>query len=72
LYDSVEIDDHGKPAAALITEPFVPTAQAIAKIRALPDYPFVILKHPIGSLTDEDLNERADDALAQIAAILCV
>jgi len=71
LHDGIEIDDHGKPAAVLITEPFIPTAKAIARIRTLPDYKFVILKHPLGSLTDEQLRERARSAAPQVKKILC-
>jgi hypothetical protein len=55
----------------LITEPFIPTAKAIAKIRDLPDYEFVILKHPIGSLNDDQLRDRARSAAEQVRKIVC-
>jgi len=65
----VEIDDHGTPAAALITEPFIPTAKAIAAVRGLPDYPFVLLKHPLGSLDEDELRQRARSAASQAVDI---
>jgi hypothetical protein len=54
----------------LITEPFIPTARAIAEIRALPDYPFAVLKHPIGSLNEKELKQRAQEAALRIIEIL--
>ncbi|MBI4763895.1 MAG: hypothetical protein HY787_04740 [Deltaproteobacteria bacterium] len=70
MHDGIETDNRGKPAAVLITEPFIPTARAIAEIRALPDYRFAVLKHPIGSLNEDELRQRARDAAPQIIKIL--
>jgi len=70
LHDGIEIDDHGKPAAVIITEPFITTAKAIADIRALPEYPFVVIRHPIGSLNEAQLRQRATDAVPQVINIL--
>lgn len=54
----------------VITRPFIPTARAIARIRGLPDYPVAVVRHPIGSLSEEGLRERAREALPQIEKIL--
>ena len=61
----------GIPSAVLITEPFIPTAKEIARIKGLPDFQFVILKHPLGSLNDDELRERAREAVPQIEKIVC-
>jgi hypothetical protein len=37
----------------------------------LPDYRFVVLPHPIGSLTEDEVRGRARLAAEQIADILC-
>ncbi len=71
MHDGIELDDRGLPTAVLVTEPFIPTVKEIAKIRALPDYPFVVLEHPLGSLSDAELRRRARQAAPQIARILC-
>jgi hypothetical protein len=70
LHDGIEIDSRGKPAAVICSEPFIPTAQAIARIRALPDYAFAVVEHPIGSLTPEELRQRARDAAPQVIKLL--
>jgi hypothetical protein len=54
----------------LCTEPFVVTARNIAKMLGLPDYPFLTLKHPIGSCTLPELKERAEVAYKQALPIL--
>ena len=54
----------------LISEPFIPTAKAIAGIRALPEYPLAVVKHPIGSLNEDEVRERAREAVPQIINIL--
>ena len=54
----------------LCTEPFVVTARNIARVLGLPDYPFLRVKHPIGSCTLPELKERAQVAYQQALRIL--
>ena len=54
----------------LCTEPFVVTARNIARVLGLPDYPFLRVKHPIGSCTLPELKERAEIAYQQALRIL--
>lgn len=54
----------------LCTEPFVVTARNIARVLGLPDYPFLRVKHPIGSCTMPELKERAEVAYQQALRIL--
>jgi hypothetical protein len=56
--------------AVLCTEPFRATAEAIRTARGLPDYRFVVLEHPIGSLTEAELRQRAGVAAKQVAELL--
>ncbi len=64
------MDDRGIPTVVLVTEPFIPTAQEIARIRELPDYRFAVLAHPLGSLDEAQTRERAQDAATQAVEIL--
>ncbi len=54
----------------LCTEPFEVTARNIAKIMGLPNYPFLLVQHPIGSCTLPELKERAEVAYRQGLPIL--
>ena len=64
------VEKAGKPAAAICTEPFVPTGRAMAKVRGLAEYPFAVIPHPVGTLEGEALMARARQALPQVLQIL--
>ena len=54
----------------LCTVPFEVTAKNIARVMGMPDYPFVILDHPLGSCTIEEIRERAKIAADAAVEIL--
>lgn len=70
MHDGVTFEGLGIPTAVVCTEPFIPTAKSMAKILGMPDYPFVTVPHPLGSLKPDELNERARMALPQVMGIL--
>ena len=70
MYDSLKLEALGVPAIAICTEPFESGAKAIANLGGIPDYPFALIQHPIGSLTLEQILERAIEAVPQILSSL--
>ena len=42
----------------------------MARIQGNPDYPFVVIPHPVTALTEEQLAERARLALPQVLRLL--
>ena len=58
------------PTAVICTDQFVTSARAQAAICGNPDYPFVVVPHPIGSLTPAELQARARAATPQVIDIL--
>ena len=70
MRDAIAIEQLGTPAVAVMTEPFVPTALALAAMLGLPDYPLAVIPHPISSDTPEALRRKAATAVAQAVAIL--
>ena len=54
----------------LCTEPFEVTAKNIARMMGLPDYPFVMVEHPIGSRTLPEIKVLAEQAYQQALPIL--
>jgi len=70
LLDSIQFERRGIPAAALITEEFIPGAKATISAQGINDYSFVIVPHPLGSLGPEELEQRADLAIPQFEKIL--
>ena len=64
------MEKRGVPAAVICTEPFSSSAKAMSNIGGIPDYPFVELPHPLGSLSEELLRERAMQAAPEVLRIL--
>jgi len=70
VHDAIELEKMGVPTAAICTEPFVSSAKAMSEIRGIPDYPFVVLPHPLGNLSEVRLRERAMQTISDVLQIL--
>ncbi len=70
MYDSIEFEKLGVPAIAICTEPFESGARAMTVLGGIPDYPLALIQHPIGSLTPEQIRERALEAAPQVIGSL--
>ena len=70
MHDGISFEQFGKRAVVICTEPFEITARNIARMLGMPDYPFVMLEHPIGSRTPEELKQLAQVAYQQALPIL--
>lgn len=46
----------------MITEPFIATARAAAALAGLPDYPVVVIEHPLSRLERAEIRSRAETA----------
>ena len=42
----------------------------MAELNGLPDYPFVVIGHPIANDRDEDLRAKAEAAVASLVPLL--
>ncbi|MBO87887.1 MAG: hypothetical protein CMP14_00050 [Rickettsiales bacterium] len=70
MHDGISFEQLGKRAIVVCTEPFEITARNIARMMGLPDYPFVIVEHPIGSRTLPEIKVLAESAYTQALPIL--
>jgi hypothetical protein len=70
MRDATEIERRGVPAVAIITRPFKVTADSMAVRQGYAGYGYVLVDHPIASLGDAALRERARSAFPEILAIL--
>ena len=66
----MQLEALGVPAIAICTEPFRSGAQAIANLGGMSTYPFAVIQHPIGSLTADQLHQRAIEAAPQVISSL--
>ena len=70
MHDGITLEKRGVPTAVICTEPFVSSAKAMSAIGGIPEYPFVVVPHPLGSLDEERLRGRAMQAAPEVLKIL--
>ena len=70
MHDGISFEQFGKRAVVICTQPFEVTARNIARMMGLPDYPFVMVEHPIGSRTLDEIKVLAESAYQQALGIL--
>jgi hypothetical protein len=70
VLDAINLEKQGIPAVAVVTEPFVPTAIAMAELNGMPGYPFLVVPHPFGSLDEATVRARAEAVLSRIEELL--
>jgi hypothetical protein len=70
LHDALTAEKTGITATAIITDRFVETAQVMAQVSGMPDYPFAVIQHPIANNTDAVLREKAEEAVRQCVGYL--
>ena len=68
--DGVVFEAAGVPVAAIITDSFIPTADAMAALRGAPGYKYATTAHPVAVLTQDKVKERAAQVLDDVVALL--
>lgn len=67
--DGILLERAGVPAASICTEPFAVTAAAMAQVQGFPGYRFVRTRHPVASLTQLELDDRAREIAPRVLEI---
>ena len=70
MHDAIAAETRGIPAVAVMTDRFEQSARAMAAVNGIPDYPFIMLRHPIANDSDGDLAAKAEAAVSQIVELL--
>ena len=70
MHDGLTLERRGIPTAVICTEPFVTSADAMAALGGVPDYPYVVVPHPLGSKTMVQLRDLAAKAAPEVLTIL--
>ena len=60
----------GVPTAVICTEPFISSGKAMAVAHGFPEYPFVVIPHPINATTYEVLDQWVEDSLPEVVRLL--
>ena len=64
------LEKAGIPAVPILTDAFESTAKEMAELWGVPDFRFVMMQHPLASLTDDAVAKRADALLDKVVALL--
>ena len=59
MHDAILFERLGIPAVSLVTHVFTDTARSMAELMGLADFPFVVVEHPLSSLTPGEIRRRA-------------
>jgi len=70
VHDAVRLEARGIPTAVVGTEPFLDEALEQSRLLGMPNYPLVLVAHPVQLLTDAELRTLADDAFPRIEKLL--
>jgi hypothetical protein len=70
IANAIEFEKKGIPAILLSTTPFVQAVTTTARLAGMPTIEWVVVDHPIGSLPEDVLRERAREAVRQLPGLL--
>jgi len=70
LLDAIYLEKAKIPAIAIVTDAFNNTSREMAQLWGVPDFRFVMVPHPLASLTPEKINQRAEELVGQVTALL--
>ena len=64
------LEKAGIPAVPVITDAFESTAKEMAELWGVPDFRFVMMPHPLASLTEQDVARVADRLAGKVLDLL--
>jgi hypothetical protein len=70
--DGILFERAGVPAVSIVSDSFLMSGRAMAKVQGFPGFAFLAVRHPVASLDTEQIRERALDAVPELVRILGV
>jgi hypothetical protein len=70
LLDAIILEKAGIPAVAVVTDAFHSTAREMAELWGVPNFRFVMMPHPLASLTDQEIDSCAAELAGKVTALL--
>lgn len=68
--DGINFEKAGLPAAVVLTDAFDTTGRTMAKLQGDQDYEWITTEHPVASLTEDQVRQRAHQLLPSIVHTL--
>jgi hypothetical protein len=70
LLDAVILEKAGIPAVPIVTHVFESTAKEMAELWGVPHFRFLIMPHPLATLTPAEIEQRAHDLVGKVLGLL--
>jgi hypothetical protein len=65
-----ELRKRGLATAVIVSEPFLELGKTQARVFGVPDLPLLVILHPLGGLSLEQVEGRAQHALPQVLKLI--
>jgi hypothetical protein len=65
-----ELRKRGLHAAVICSEPFLKLGKTQARVFGVPDLPLLLIPHPLGGLSLEQVEGRAQHAIPQVVELI--
>ena len=69
MHDAVALEQRGVPTAVVVTSDFVVEARTQIDALGMANLQPAVIDHPLSTLSEEDIESRADQAYEQVKAI---
>jgi len=70
IVNAIELEKRGIPTLLVSTPPFLDAVKTSASLRGMPTIRWAVVDHPVASLMEDDLRQRAVEAARQAPGIL--
>lgn len=70
MHDAITLEEKGLPTAVIVTTAFLHEAQVQRAALGMETLHPVVIQHPLSTLSDEAIEERAQSAVSQINRVL--
>ena len=70
IVNAIELEKRGIPTMLVATPPFTEAVRTSASLRGMPSISWAIVDHPVASLKEDELRERAIEAVRQFPELM--
>lgn len=70
VHDSIELENRGVPTVSICSSEFATLGRAEAQALGMPSLAIVTVSHPVGGLKQEEVQQRANDAIDELVQML--
>ena len=70
MHDAAELESRATPTTVIVTEAFVRESEAQRQALGLAELTPVVITHPLSTISDAEIEDRAAEAATQVVTVL--